>query len=141
MFATGFQSVAFQTVVGLGGAQPTGHGYSYQTPYQRHRIAEQEERIKQQKTDLQKVESVIQEYERRKEITADSLARVSSKRQEARLLTAQNELISEISRLLEVRAELMAKLRQEEDALILMLIFQRKLRVFNPSKLILAKQE
>jgi hypothetical protein len=86
--------------------------------------------VKKAKTELQKLDSVLLEYERRKTLAAESL-RLAEESQIQRLLTLQNELLAEISRLLMVKAELMARVRRGEEQLILMIAMRRRrLRAF-----------
>lgn len=129
-----FQCVAFQSVWGGGApAQTSGglpHKYTYVPKYQLDEI-EQKKRIAKAKTEAQKLESVLKEYERRRELAEESIALASAK-EEARLLKLQNELISEINRLLIVKAEMMARIKREEEQLILMMVMRRRrFRAFN----------
>lgn len=128
MFATGFQSNAFQTS-GVFGLATGGNGtYSYHPEYQR---ALQKQNIRRDKTELQKVVSVISEYQRKEAIVAES-TKLASQKERARLLKLQNELITEINRLLMVKAEMMARIKRQEEHLILMVALKRKrFRAFN----------
>ncbi len=122
MFTAGFQFVAFQTVWGGSSAPSTGGGlpYIYNPNFQ----AKKQE-IKKNKTELQKVQSVISEYERRRALAEESL-RIADESEHQRLLSIQNELIEEINRLLIVKAEMMARLKRSEEQLILMMAMRRK---------------
>ena len=131
-----FQCVAFQSVWGIGTPTPTPdtgglpHKYTYIPKYQLDEI-EQRKRIAQAKTEAQKLESVLKEYERRRALAEESIALANAKEQ-VRLLKLQNELISEINRLLMVKAEMMARIKREEEQLILMMVMQRRrFRAFN----------
>jgi len=99
--------------------------YSYFPEYH----AKQAE-VKKTKTELQKVESVISEYERRRALAEESL-KIAEESETERLLAVQNELIAEITRLLMVKADLMARVRRGEEQLILMIAMRRRrLRAF-----------
>lgn len=126
MFQSGaFQSVAFQTVWAVATPDTDTVGDS-RSHYQRFQDAErQREKLRKEKTEAQKLQSVISEYERRKSITDESLL-IAEESERARLLAAQNELITEINRLLIVKAEMMARIKRSEELLILMLAMRRK---------------
>lgn len=86
--------------------------------------------VKKAKTELQKVDSVLLEYERRRALAEESL-RLAEESETQRLLKLQNELITEITRLLMVKADLMARVRRGEEQLILMIAMRRRrLRAF-----------
>jgi len=118
--AIGYNFAAFYNG---GGAQETqetgGHPYSYQPQYAQ---------IKKQKTELQKVDSVLAEFERKQTVAAQSLALTVNVNRQAQLLAIQNDLINEINRLLVVKAEMMARVRRDEEMLILMAFSRRRLR-------------
>lgn len=124
-----FQCVAYQSVWGKGTPQAAGG-----TPYLYHpahlREEEQKTKIKKTKTEVQKLQSVLSEYERRRVLAEESLA-IAEESERNRLLKAQNELITEINRLLMVKAELMARLKREEELLVIMMIARRRLRAFH----------
>ena len=127
--AIAFQVGAFQSVFGAGVPQPQGGlPYIYQPNY---RQEEKKRQIKKTKTEIEKVSSVIGEYERKRALAEKSLS-VARETERNRLLSVQNELIAEINRLLMVKAELMArKKRQEEELIIMMIASRRKFRAFN----------
>ena len=103
--------------------------YSYFPEYHAQE-AKQKLEIKKSKTELQKLDSVLSEYERRQALAAESL-RLAEESETQRLLTLQNELITEITRLLMVKAELMARVKRGEEQLILMIAMRRRrLRAF-----------
>jgi len=86
--------------------------------------------VKKAKTELQKVDSVLLEYERRRALAEESL-RLAEESETQRLLKLQNELITEITRLLMVKADLMVRVRRGEEQLILMIAMRRRrLRAF-----------
>ena len=132
MFQTSaFQSYAFQ----INGKAANdndgllgGKDYSYQTPYKK----ELEAKIRKEKTELQKVDSVLAETERKKQLAALALlaAQEQKKKQAAlRLLKLEQEYLEEISRLLAVRAELIQRIREDEALLVIMMMKRRRLRV------------
>jgi hypothetical protein len=103
-------------------------GYVYQPNY---REEQQKKQIKKTKSEIEKLDSVLSEYQRRQLLAEESLS-IAQEKERLRLLKAQNELIEEINRLLMVKAELMARKKREEQALvILMIASRRKLRAFN----------
>ena len=123
-----FQSNAFQILTAA--ASSAGTPYTYIPADQRQEI-ERRKQIAIKKTELQKVTSVIGEYERQRALAEESL-KIANEKAQARLLKAQNELIAEINRLLMVKAELMARIRREEEQLILMVAMRRRrFRIFN----------
>jgi hypothetical protein len=114
------------TVEDIGGIPSS---YSYFPQYHKQEEKQKSE-IRKSKTDLQKIDSVLVEYERRKALADESLL-LAEESENQRLLTLQNQLIAEISRLLMVKAELMARVRRGEEQLILMIAMRRKrLRAF-----------
>lgn len=129
MFSAGFQLVAFQTAIGQGVATITGglpKAFSYFPAWQQNQQAQ----IKKQKTEIQKLDSVINEYERRRALAEESL-RLAAESEHQRLMAAQNELLTEINRLLMVKAEMMARVRKQEEFLLLAIIARKRLRAFN----------
>ncbi len=123
MFTAGFQLVAFQTVVGKGEPQAAGGTpYIYNPSYQQ---AVQEQKVKREKSELQKLESVLSEYQRREALALESLM-LAEESERSRLLEIQNNLLSEINRLLMVKAEMMARVKRSEEMLILMIAMRRK---------------
>lgn len=123
--SSSFQSYGFQGVV-AGGQPDTDTVGDSRSHYQKFQDAErQREKLRKEKTEAQKLQSVINEYERRKSITDESLL-IAEESERARLLAAQNELITEINRLLIVKAEMMARIKRSEELLILTLVMRRK---------------
>lgn len=126
MFTAGFQSIAFQGVFGVN-VQTYGDSRSH---YQKFQAAEYErekqlQKIRKQKTEAQKLQSVINEYERRRLLAEESFL-IAEESEKARLLSVQNELINEINRLLMVKAEMMARTKRDEEMLILMIAMKRR---------------
>lgn len=127
-----FQSYAFQIAGNasndnglLGGIMTPPYGYH--SPHKKL-----EESIRKQKTELQKVDSVLKETERKKAVAAMSLqaAKDQKKKQAAiRLLALENQLLEEINRLLAVRAGIMQRIREDEAILIILMMKRRRLRV------------
>lgn len=131
MFTTGFMNYAFQTVGtgsndnGLLGGIMTGP-YQYHSPYKKL-----EEKIRKEKTELAKVQSVIDEYTRKKELAAKNRViaiELNKKKAGLRLANLENEFLNEINRLLAVRAELMRRVR-ESEATLFILMKRRRLRI------------
>jgi hypothetical protein len=80
--------------------------------------------------DLQRVDAVISEYERRRLLASESLT-LARESERSRLITIYNDLTTEISRLLMVKAELMARVKRGEEQLIIMIAMRRRrLRAF-----------
>ena len=139
MFATGFQSFAFQTAGLTNTPQPaqTTEGGGFVYPYERLRDEQyQREKLRKQKTELEKLDSVLRETERKRDLAAESreiaLKAKKDKRNAERLARLEQELLDEISRLLMVRADLMRRVKQSEEMLIVMLAMKRKrLRAIN----------
>lgn len=131
MFATGFQSFAFQTVGG-GVATPTGHGgYVHVTPYQRYKQNEHERTLEEQRLELQRVDDELADAEQ-KRLLASEQKLLASKRQSATLAKLEQQYLQEISQLLMVRADLVRRVRQSEELLILMIAMnRRRFRVAN----------
>lgn len=128
-----FQWNAFQIArqagtTGLPGKEP----YIYVTPHQKHREEEQKEKIKKSKTELEKLESVLKETERKKALAAES-KRLAEQRntlnRAIELEALEQEYLNEINRLLMVRAEMMRRIRSEEEFLILLIVARKRLRI------------
>ncbi len=123
-----YQAFAYQTLTGirsidenlLGGKDYPNKDFSYVTAYQK-------EKIRKEKTELQKLESVLQETERKKEVVVKSRS-IAKKQAAIRLLKLENEYLQEINRLLMVRAELIRRIREDEAILIIMMMRKRRLR-------------
>lgn len=134
MFQSGaFMNFSFQTVgVGsndnnnglLGGIMTPPYGY--RSPHKQLR-----EKIRQEKSELQKVESVLKETTRKHQITAKNklvAEQLEKKKRALKLATLENEYLQEIKRLLAVRAELMRRVREDEAILIILMMKRRRLR-------------
>lgn len=111
---------------------PSGHGgdrhFSYVTPQQRLRIEEEKRaKVKKDKTDLERVESVLRENYRKKAIAGQNKLIAKEKRAQE-LAALELEYLTEINRLLAVRAELMRRIR-ENEAIIMVLVIMRKRRL------------
>lgn len=119
-----FQSYAFQTVVANDNT-PSAGKYTYQTPYQRYKI-ELEEKIRKEKTDLQKLDSVLEENRRKAAILEKSKADAVEANVLERLAKLELEYLQEINRLTQVRAMLLLRIRQNEEALIVLLTQMRR---------------
>jgi len=110
---------------------------AYLSSYERMLLRDQKAKIKKTKTDLEKLESVLKETERRKALAAES-AELARKRKSLtraiELEAAEADFLSEINRLLMVRAELVRRVRAEEDAFMLMMMARKRFRfAFQPA--------
>lgn len=127
MFYSAFQSNAFWNKafqIGNNDNQPSGGGYVYHSPSSK---AEQEKRAKiaQEKTELQKVDSVLEEYKRKRELALQA-QQVAKRKAAVRLAALERGYLEEIDRLMQVRALLMHRIRQNEESLILLLMMRRR---------------
>lgn len=122
-----FQRNAFQIVGGTDTQESTGHGrYTYETPYQKLRKKEEQQaKIRKQKSDLEKLNSVLAEMERRKSLAAESKL-LAKKQRIAELQALENEYLTEINRLLMVRAELTRRIKEDEGILIVLIAMKRR---------------
>lgn len=77
------------------------------------------------KTDIQKLESVLSEYERRKMLTEESLS-LADEVSRPRLSAIHNDITSEINRLLMVKAEMMARIKRAKAMLLLAVAMRRR---------------
>lgn len=105
---------------GLGGSDK----YTYVPAYQK-----QEEKVKRARTDLDRINNVIKETERKKALAERSRKIAAENRAIKRALELEEkerELIQELSRLLTIRLELIHKLRAEEELLILMIVAKKR---------------
>ena len=129
MFATGFQSIAFQTPandnpIGNGGG---GKQEVWVTPYQLLQQQEYREKlIRKEKTELEKLESVLAENRRKAELAAKNKEIAASKQRVIALARAEAEYLAEINRLLMVRAELMQRIKENESILIILMVMRRR---------------
>ena len=127
-----FQSIAFQTVTAVNDNEPKGGNdhHHYQTPYQKHRQEiELEEKVNREKTELERLENVLREVERKKELAAKNKLIAQAKRAEAlaRMEAAYQE---EINRLRAIKADLMRRIKEDESILIIFMVMRkRRLRV------------
>ncbi len=121
-FQTGFQSSA-----GPANDNNVG-GYTYQHENLRREEERYKKKLKRQKSELEKVNSVLAEYEKQKAIAAKNKI-LANKKLAAENLRRELEYAQEINRLLQVRALLLQQIRQNEDALIIVLIAIRRRRL------------
>jgi len=122
-YQTGFQSSAGAVNDNIGG------GYTYQHENLRREEERYQKKLARQKTELEKVDSVLAEYEKQKAIAARNKV-LANKKLAAENLRRELEYAQEISRLTQVRAMLLQQIKQNEEALILILMFaRRRLRV------------
>lgn len=121
-----FQSYGFQVVVGQ--TATTGGGFVY--PYEKLRDEQYErEKLRKQKSELEKLDSVLKEAQRKAALAEESkriAQEKEDKRNAKRLANLEQELLNEITRLLMVRAEIVARIRRSEEQLILMIAMKRK---------------
>jgi hypothetical protein len=118
---TAFQSYAFQ--VAGAAANDNSAGWSYTHPHvERDNLRE---KIRREKSELEKLDSVIAENNRKAELAARN--KLEAKRAQAlRLAQLENEYLSEINRLMQVRALLLQRIKQDEEALFLMMMLRRR---------------
>jgi membrane protein involved in colicin uptake len=128
VFTSGFQSGAFQYAGNYAGiAGGLTKQYSYHPSWQSDEYRREE--IRKNKTELQKVESVINENERLKALAAQSEAIAREKKSKSaitRLEKLQQQYVEEINRLLMVRAALVKRIAEDESMLIIMIAMRRK---------------
>lgn len=121
---SGFQSNAYQSnAYQIGSAVNDNNvgGWSYTHPY----IEAQNERIRKEKSELQKLESVIAENQRKADLAAKS--RAEAKQAAAlRLARLENEYLEEISRLMQVKSLLLQRIRRNEEELLMLLMLKRR---------------
>lgn len=113
--------------------EPAGSGgYTYITPYQHLKLEdEKREKIKKAKTDIDRLESVLKETERQKALAAESAKAARAKKALKRAIeleAAETEYLNEINRLLMVRAELVRRIRSDEEFLVIMIMSRKRLR-------------
>lgn len=130
-----FQLTAFQTGP-INNEAPSYVGdnrYTYVNPYQRYRSEEyHREQVRKEKSDLEKLNSVLEENKRKAVLAAESMRIALDKKNKARLKKLEQEYQDEIARLLMVRVELIRRVRQSEEMLICMMAMKRKrLRAIN----------
>jgi hypothetical protein len=127
-----FQANAFQIIASAAPPVPDVVGDSVFVPsHQRHNIKDQSAKVTKAKTDLNRIDSVIKETEKKKALAAQSalLARQrESIRRAIELEAAETEFLNEINRLLMVRAELVKRVRAEEETLLILMVAKRRMR-------------
>lgn len=131
--SSAFQANAFQIIPAIP-PEPervVPGGYVWNAPYHKYREEEkQRERIRRDKSELEKLESVLAENERKKLLAAQSLAEAKAAKSRERLARLEQEYIEEINRLLVVRASLIRRARANEALFVVMVAMRkRKLRV------------
>jgi len=123
-----FQTFSFQNAFQYNGAANDNSGgkkesYTYQKPYDEY--LQRQAKLQKQKSELEKVESVIAENRRRADLAAKNKLE-ASKQAALRLAKLEAEYLAEISRLLQVRALLVQQIKRNEEALILLLMVKRR---------------
>lgn len=111
---------------------PSGFGedkrFAYLTPQQRLRIEEEKRaKLKRDKTDLERLDSVLRENYRKKALAGQNKLIAKAERA-IELAALEQEYLLEINRLLAVRAELMRQMKRTE-AIIMVLVIMRKRRL------------
>ena len=114
-----FQWSAFQLNAEGEFSTVTGHGgkFTYVPAYQKT------------KTEIKKLDSVLAEVRRKETVVAKSISEAERKKalkRIAELEALRGEYIEEINRLLAVRAELMQRMRGEEEMLFVAIAAKRK---------------
>ena len=121
-----FQAYAYQTATNDN--EVTGGGYTYEHESLRRAEEKYKKKLKKEKSELEKVNSVISLYEKQK-VEAAKQKVLANKKLAAEAKRKELELLNEINRLLQVRAMLLRNIRQNEEALIIILIsLRRRLR-------------
>ena len=122
MFQTfAFQSNAYQTAGTAANDNSAGWGYTHPHVERENLRA----KIRREKSELEKLESVIAENRRKADLAAQN--KLLAKKQAAlRLAALENEYLTEINRLMQVRAMLLLRIRQDEEALFLMMMLKRR---------------
>lgn len=121
-----FQSNAFQRnafQISAAANDNNSGGYTYVKPYDEY--LQRQEKLRKEKTELQKVESVIAENKRLAELAAKNKLEASKKAAE-RLARLEAEYLGEINRLTQVRVMLMQRIKQNEEAMIMLLAMKRR---------------
>lgn len=108
--------------------------YTYVHPFQLHRIEEEKRaKLRKEKSDLDKLESVVAENRRRAELIEQSRLLAIRNRSKARaieLAQMEQDYLLEITRLLMVKAELMRRIQQTEQVIIAVVVMKkRRLRI------------
>lgn len=134
---SGFQSNAFQSnafqiirnavsIVGSSGNEK----YTYATPYQILQSPQaQRDKIKAVKTDLARVDSVLEETTRKKLLAEESRKLAKQRnalKRSIELEALEREYLNEINRLLMVRADLIRRIRADEEILVVMIMARKR---------------
>lgn len=134
-FYSAFQSNAFQwSAYQIARQSPISGSsdYSYVYPFQLEKIErEKRESLKKQKTDLERIDSVLKETERLKNLAAESKA-IAKEQRAIELAKKEQEYLLEINRLLTVRAELIRRIQKNQQIVIaIVMMRKRRLRVLH----------
>jgi len=121
--ATAFQTNAFQ-ISRPANDNPSNAG-DYVTPYDRYKEEEYQKRINREKSEVQKIDSVIDENKRKAELAAKNRL-LAAERRAAQLAILEQEYLNEINRLLVVRAELMRRIKEDEAILIILMVMKKR---------------
>lgn len=135
-FYSAFQWNAFQwnayQIARNGTPEPTGGSgeegrEAYVSSYDR--LLLQQAKVKKVKTDLERLDSVLGETERKKALAAQSAALARQKESLKRAIeleALEAEFLKEINRLLMVRAALIRRVKEEEGILIIMIMARKR---------------
>lgn len=127
---SGFQANAFQIITSGSPVEPESAvpgGTVYHAPYHKYREEERKrEQIRKDKSELEKLQSVLQENERKKALAAQSLIEAKAKKDKERLARLEQEYLDEINRLLAVRAMLLQRMKKNQGALIVFMAMKRR---------------
>lgn len=106
-----------------------GKAYAYNSPWNKEKEKQYQEKIRKDKAELEKATASLDEYERKKELVLINKLSANNKIA-AESLRLEIKYNQEINRLLQIRALLMHRVKQNEEALILLLMAaRRRLRV------------
>lgn len=118
--------------LGDGGAAGSGgrdHSYTYVAPYQLRRQEDKSREIlKKHKTDLDRVNSVIAENERKKNLATESKLQAEQRKKVTRaieLAELESEYLNEIARLIIVRDGIVRRIKKEEELLTIMIVAKK----------------
>lgn len=121
--ANAFQNNAFQISLAANDNTAGKEGYTYVKPYDEY--LQRQEKLRKEKSELEKVSSVIAENKRLAELAAKNKLE-ASKKAALRLAKLEAEYLAEINRLTQVRAMLLQRIKRNEEAMIVLLMMKRR---------------
>lgn len=107
--------------------ETTGKGGGWQTPLQRDRIESQKRaQVKKAKSEIEKLDSVLRENERRAAVAAQNKVIATSTERAIELAALERQYLEEINRLLMVRVELVRRIREAEQVIIAIVVMRKR---------------